>query len=126
MKNGKSHEFIVGTRKFQPLSDSKINFCRTKLMWALYIVHFEFWLYFMGPSVIGIKLKSALEAKVVCHINRVKTLILIPFRKRLFADRVSANKKLFANISVPIEKNTLREEVYYMAVYYIPLPSAYS
>ena len=66
-------------------------------MWALYIVHFEFWLYFMGPSVIGIKLKSALEAKVVCHINRVKTLILIPFRKRLFADRVSANKKLFAD-----------------------------
>ena len=39
--------------------------------------------------------------------------------KKLFADTVSANKKLFADSGVPIEKNTLREEVYYMVVYHI-------
>ena len=38
--------------------------------------------------------------------------------KKLFADTVSANKKLFADSGVPIEKNTLREEVYYMVVFY--------
>ena len=40
--------------------------------------------------------------------------------KKLFADTVSANKKLVADNGVPIEKNTLREEVYYMVVYYKP------
>ena len=40
--------------------------------------------------------------------------------KKLFADTVSANKKLFADSGVPMEKNTLREEVYYMVVYYKP------
>ena len=30
--------------------------------------------------------------------------MVIPSRKRLFADRVSANKKLFADSGVPIEK----------------------
>ena len=40
--------------------------------------------------------------------------------KKLFADTVSANKKIFADSGIPIEKNTLREEVYYMVIYYKP------
>ena len=38
----------------------------------------------------------------------------------MFADTVSANKILFADSGVPIEKNMLKEEVYYMVVYYEP------
>ena len=33
--------------------------------------------------------------------------------RKLFADTIHANKMLFADSGVPIEKNTLREEVYY-------------
>ena len=34
----------------------------------------------------------------------------------LFADTTSANEKSFADVGVPIEKNTLRGEVYYIGV----------
>ena len=50
----------------------------------------------------------------------------VSVNKKYLTDTLSVNKKYLTDSGVPIEKNTLREEVYYMVVYYRPLPSSYS
>ena len=50
----------------------------------------------------------------------------VSVNKKYLTDTLSVNKKYLTDSGVPIEKNTLREEVYYMVVSYRPLPSSYS
>ena len=52
--------------------------------------------------------------------------VSVSVNKKYLTDTLSVNIKYLTDSVFPIEKNTLREEVYYMVVYYRPLPSSYS